>query len=148
MAKYAVDLTQAGGASFNIASIEAPGSGMRRFQLYEYNVGLSGTPADAAWSLKIQRLTATATGTSKTPQPLNPADAACVTIAKDTLSANGTLTANAFLHSVALNNRATFRWVARPDAGELIVPATANNGIEFVGVPSVAVILGAYIEEL
>lgn len=148
MAKYALDLTQAGAASFNIASIEAPGSGMRRFQLYDFSLGLSGTPADAAWSLKIQRLTATATGTSKTPQPLNSQDAAAVTIAKDTLTGNGTLTANAFLYSNAFNNRATFRWVARPDGGEIIVPATANNGIEFVGVPSVAIILGAHIEEL
>ncbi len=148
MAKYHLDLTQAGGASFNIASIEAPGTSMRRFKLYEFNVGLTGTPSDAAWSLKIQRLTATATGTSKTPQPLDPADAAAVTVAKDTLSANGTLTANAFVGpTIGLNNRATFRWVARPDMGEVVVPATANNGIEFVGAPSLAVVVGAFIEE-
>jgi hypothetical protein len=147
MAKYHVDLAQAGGASFNIASIEAPGTSMRRFKLYEYAVGLTGTPSDAAWSLKVQRLTATATGTSKTPQPLDPADAASVTIAKDTLTGNGTLTANAFLNTIGLNNRATYRWVARPDMGEIVVPATANNGIEFVGVPTLAVVVSAYIEE-
>lgn len=147
MGKYACDLTQTGGASFNIASIEAPAASMRRFRLYEFNIGLSGTPADAAYSLKIQRMTATATGSAKTPQPLDPADAACVTIAKDTLTANGTLTANAFLYSNAFNNRATFRWVARPDGGELIVPATANNGLQFVGAPTVVPIINAYIEE-
>jgi hypothetical protein len=77
----------------------------------------------------IQRCTTVPTGSAKTPNSLDPADTLATTIqAFDTVTADGTLTANAFLYQVPLNQRATLRWVAAP-YGEIIIPATANNGI-------------------
>ena len=49
-------------------------------------------------------------------------------IATNVVTADPTLTANAFLYQAALNQRATFRWVAQP-YGEILIPATASNGI-------------------
>jgi hypothetical protein len=48
----------------------------------------------------------------------------------DTITADATLTASAFLANIALNQRASFRWVAAP-YDELIIPATASNGLSF-----------------
>lgn len=86
-------------------------------------------PADNAFTFVFQRCTTAGTGAAKTPNSLDPADSLASTIVcTDTVTVDPTLTGNAFLNRIALNQRATFRWVAAP-YGELIVPATASNGI-------------------
>ena len=68
-------------------------------------------------------------GSTTTPNSLDPADTlACTIVATNVVTADPTLTANAFLYQAALNQRATFRWVAQP-YGEILIPATASNGI-------------------
>lgn len=116
--------------SVGVASLEAPGASMRRIKLYEVVAGSETAPADNVFLFEVNRSTTAATGTAVTPNALDPADAAAVSLLKENLSVQGTNTANAIPLSWALNQRATFRWVAAPGA-EIVVPATANNGLHF-----------------
>lgn len=86
------------------------------------------TPNDYSAELLVQRFTADGTGTAVTPKPLDFADPVSITTSKHTYTAEPTLTANEILLQLAMNQRATVRWVAQPGK-ELIAPATAGNGI-------------------
>jgi hypothetical protein len=128
MAKYSVRLQRTASTSASLGSLSAPGSGMRRIKIYDLIVGSEATPADNAFLFVHQRTTAAGTSTAVTPQALDPADAAAVAVAGQNHTIEPTYTSNAFLLTVPLNQRATFRWVAAP-GGELLVPATASNGV-------------------
>lgn len=110
-----------------VSSIEAPGASMRRVSIYELIFGSEATPADNVFKARLTRSTTASTGTAVTPAPLDLADAAAVTLVKENLTAEGT-TAGVELMEVPLNQRATFRWVAR-EGSELKIPATAAAGI-------------------
>ncbi len=128
MAKYSVVLQRAAAhATQAMGSITAPGSGMRRIKLYDVSFGSEATPADTAvlWTLGRCSTAGTA-GTNPTPSPLDVADGACVAVAGQAHSASPT--PGVVLMSQALNQRASFRWVAAPGS-ELVIPATASNGI-------------------
>ncbi len=60
------------------------------------------------------------------------------------LSVNPTQTASAYLLTVPLNQRATFRWVAVPGK-ELVTPATASNGAVIITPTSSAVAVTAML---
>lgn len=109
-----------------VSAIEAPGSAMRRVKIYDLIFGSEATPADNVFKARLTRSTTANTGTAVTPAPLDPADAAAVTLVKENLTVEGTLGAE--IMEVPLNQRATFRWVAR-DGSEIIIPATANAGV-------------------
>lgn len=152
MARYQCDLTRTGDPTNGVA-VYAPASGMRRAKIYDFIFaysGTSGTAADAGFVAKAQRSTAAPTGgTSKTPNPLDAADAAAVTLAMDGAVTNGTLTSNVFLATIAGNIRSTVRWVAKTDS-ELVIPATASNGIHLLtptNAATVALNWGVYVEE-
>lgn len=131
MARYGSELNKATtSTTVGVGSIEAPGTSMRRAAIYDLIFGSEATPADNAFLWEVNRSTAAATGTSVTPNPLDSADAACVTLTKENLTIQGTNTAGSVPLAIPLNQRATFRWVAAP-GGELIVPATANAGYHF-----------------
>jgi len=61
-----------------------------------------------------------------TPSPLNPADAACSAVANGIITTVGST--GVLLDAIPLNQRATYTWAGYGE-GELIVPATASNGI-------------------
>jgi hypothetical protein len=128
MGKYAAELNRTASTTLSVGSINAPGASMRRIKVYDLVVGSEATPADNAFLWQAQRCTTAGTATAVTPQPLDPADAAAVSAAAENHTVDPTLTANAVLLSLPLNQRASFRWVAAP-GGELVIPATASNGI-------------------
>jgi hypothetical protein len=102
-----------------------------RPRLYEFNLGSSGAPANQAARFAWNRISTTGTqGSGITPAPIDPGDPACVTT-----SGLGTFsvapTAGTLLFQCGLNQQATYRWLANP-GGELIMPATASNGIELL----------------
>lgn len=108
--------------------LTAAAASMRRARVYDWTLGCSAAPADNTFLHIAQRCTTAATGSALTPNALDPADSLASTIvAQNVITADATLTANAFLFNKALNQRATFRWVAAP-YGELMIPATASNG--------------------
>jgi hypothetical protein len=60
--------------------------------------------------------------------PIDPADAATEADAGENHTVEPTYTANLYLLTIPLNQRATFRWIAT-EGGRLVYPATASNGI-------------------
>lgn len=101
-----------------------------RPKIYDFVIGSPSTPTDYAASWLLRRSTTASTGgTAVVPAAIDPADPVCLTTAMIAPSMSApTLTAAMTLLQFALNQRATFRWVAAPGK-ELIAPATANNGI-------------------
>ncbi len=111
-----------------------------RVSLYDILIGASVAPADQAAHFAIKRFTAVGTeGSGFTPAPLDPADVASnADGGVGTFSVEPTYTAAKELLGISLNQRASNRWIAAPD-GELIIPATANNGLGLRSLSSTAV---------
>ncbi len=148
MAKYATNMKRTASTTASVGSINAPGSGMRRAKIIELIFGSEATPANQAFGHKVQRCTAAGTSTAGTMTALDAADAAAVTVSGFNHTIEPTYTANAILLDIALNQQATLRWVAR-EGSELVIPATANNGIGFQTptAPTSLVTISAVIEE-
>lgn len=130
MARYSIDGSQAVASpdDTTLGVAAEAGTKARRIAVYDFTVGSEATPADNALVHTAQRFTAEGTGTSVTPMPLDPADAAADATALENHTIEPTYTSNEILWKIAANQRATYRWVAAPD-GELIIPATDENGI-------------------
>lgn len=104
------------------------GAASIRVKVYDILMGSDAVASNAA-KYQIQRGTARGTqSTSVTPQALDPADPASISTWDNSWSVNPTLTANAFLWSLGLNQQVTYRWLP-PPGKELVVPATASNGL-------------------
>lgn len=129
VANYGAKLAKAiTNTAVGLGSIEAPAANMRRIAIYDLVFG-SSTAGDTQFVFELQRITTTATGTPVVPDQLDLADPASVTVAQENLTANGTLTAGVIPLSIGMNQRSTVRWACR-DGKEIIVPATANAGIQ------------------
>jgi len=132
MANYSVNNTL-GGTQQNLSSSYktivsiVAGATARRGQIYDVIFGADGTPADNALVFDISRQTAAGTATTVTAVPINPADAAFSGTATANATVEPTVTATSSVLAMALNQRATQRWVAAP-GGELVYPATNANG--------------------
>ena len=103
------------------------GTGLRA-RIYDFMIGANGVPADNALTWALMRHTAEPTATAVVPTPLDPADVAAEIVAGENATAEGTVTAGSELLELAINQRASYRWVAAP-GGELVIPAVAANGI-------------------
>lgn len=128
MAKYAVKLQRTASTSASLGIVSCSASTVRRAKLYDIILGSEATAADNPFLYVFQRATTAGTSTAITPLALDSADAAALSTAGQAHSVEPTYTAAAILLDIALNQRATFRWVAAP-GGELVIPATASNGI-------------------
>ena len=148
MARYSVLMQRTASTSLSVGGIQCPGFGQRRIKLYDWMFGSEAAPADNAFLWQVQRSTTAGTSTSVTPQPLDPADAAAVSIAGTNFTVDPTLTSGQLPLSVPLNQRASFRWVSAPGS-EIVVPASANYGLAFRTPTSsaVAVTATALIDE-
>jgi hypothetical protein len=126
--RYSVDGQRACAASApqTILGITAT-TAVRPF-IYDLLLGSSATPADNAILWYIGRYTAAGTSTAVTPQALDSGDPASTTTAGKNHTVDPTYTANAILFHLALNQRASHRWIGDPN-GPMICPATANNGM-------------------
>lgn len=143
MARYSVEMRRTASATLEVGSMTADATRPRRAKVYFATFGSEATPADNAFLWQVQRCTTQGTvGSAVTPQPLDPADAATEFDAGQAHTVNGTLTANAFLLQVPLNQRSTFRWEAGI-YGELVWPATASNGFGVLTPTSAAVVVTA-----
>lgn len=117
----------------NTQSTTAPlggitGAATVRPKIYDVLIGSSGSPADNAAEYLFQRMTTAGTSTAFTPVALDSADPASLSSSGFTYTVGPTLTANAYLLMLGMNQRQFVRWIAAPGA-ELVVPATAANGI-------------------
>lgn len=136
MAGYAVSnmlggTQQAMSSSYKtLVNLSAVTATLRRQRIVEFTVGADGTPADNAITIDVSRTTAVGTGSTVTPQPIDPADGAMGGVATVNHTAEPTVTANSRLAGWGENQRATLRWVAFPGK-ELIIPAVNANGLAF-----------------
>lgn len=115
--KTLLDITAATGATT-----------LRRCWVYDVLLGVDGTPADNAIVWKVDRQTSTGTRSAVTPPPLDFGDAAALITCGANTTIEGIITAATQLLEVAVNQRASYRWVAAP-GGELVVPATNVAGL-------------------
>src|SRR3972149_1983306 len=130
MSKYSVDAQDTNTASTTMLALD--GTTTTRGRLYDIIVGSDATPADNAWEWNIRRFAVNnGTGTAVTPNPLDMADAAAEIDGTFNHSVEPSITANSELLQVAMNQSATFRWVAAP-GGEAIIPATSDSGINLI----------------
>ena len=144
MARYAVQANRTASTTASLGTVGADATRPRRGKFYDLIFGSEASAADNPFLYIVQRCTALGTSTSVTPQPLDPADAATEADAGENHTIEPTYTANAVLLAIALNQRATFRWVA-PPGGELVYPATASNGLGIQTPTSSAVAISATI---
>ena len=133
MAKYSVNNTLAGtpqavAAAYKTLAVAASSATARRGKLYDITIGTNGTPADNFYELDISRQTVVGTGTAATPLPLDPADAAALSLGTVNLTIEPTYAAASSLLNMPGNQRVTLRWVAVPGS-ELLWPATVALGL-------------------
>lgn len=121
------------GESAAVAASETPvnliGGTTVKPGIFDIVIGCQGTAADGTAIVFVQRATTAASGGSAfTPLPLDPDSPAAIATAHVAGTTEPTYTTSGELMEIALNQRATFRWVAAPGA-ELWVPKTTANGI-------------------
>lgn len=119
----------------NTASSTAPlcnllnGSTLRRIRVFEFVIGSDATPADAACKYAWQRTTVNfGTPSAVTPTALDPGDPASLALFSAPGGTAPTITASSTIYQVAVNQRATYRFIAAPDS-EFVIPATSANGL-------------------
>lgn len=117
--KTNIDITAATGATT-----------LRRAWVYDVMFGVDGTAADNVLVYKIDRQTSTGTRTAVVPAPLDFGDAAALIVVGVATTIEPIVTATTQLIEIAVNQRASYRWVAAP-GGELVVPATNVAGLGF-----------------
>lgn len=126
MAKYAAAMARTASTTASVGTITSSAT-VRRTKIYDLTFGSEASPADNVFKWQITRCTAPGTNTGVTPSPLDPADAAALTVVGqiNTVEPTGN---TPLLFAVELNQRATLRWVAAPGS-ELVTPATSSNGV-------------------
>lgn len=141
MRRYSGSGSTAAGTNLTILQVVAVGS-TTRARIGDIIVGSDATPADIATKFRMIRGTVSGTPTvTFVPTALDPGDPASLMSARVGTFTAPTKTANSQLLEFALNQRATFRWVAVPDS-ELVIPATTDNwvGLECIssgGTPNI-----------
>ena len=143
MANFAATLARTASTTASLGTVGC-GSTAHRGKIYDFVLGSEASPADNPFLYLFQRCTALGTSTSVTPTALDSADAASLFVAGQNHTVEPTYTSGAVLERIALNQRATFRWVAAPGS-ELVWPATASNGIGIQTPTSSAVAISATV---
>ena len=133
MARYGAKASKGAAVVKTVLGLHVAAASPRRIRVFEWEFGSDAAAIiDQQVTHIAQRATTVPTGAALVPNANDPADTIASTAqAFDTVTVDGTLTANAFLKGIALNMRNSFRWQAYDRVAELIIPATANNGIAF-----------------
>jgi hypothetical protein len=128
--RYATPAFQTPNGSAYKGMVEIKGGTSHRLWFYDFLFGASGTPSDSTITYAIIRTTGVAgVGSAVVSEALDPADVATTTTNLEDLTTEAT-TAGIELFELAVNVRASYRWVAAPK-GEIVVAATANLGCAF-----------------
>lgn len=124
-----VNSAAAAGSDLGIIAVSSDGTVSPA--VYDILIGSDASPADVATEFQVNRNTTEGVGgNTLTPEPLNPIAAAASSSATGGLysTTQPVDTASTELLNIALNQRATFRWVAAPGS-ELVAINTDNSGI-------------------
>lgn len=101
---------------------------LRRCFWYEWDVSVDTAPADNVLTWKVDRQSTTGTRTAITPPPLDAGDAASLVTCGANATIEPTVTASTQLWEMAINQRASYRWIAAPGS-EIVMPATNVTGL-------------------
>lgn len=123
---FADNITLVSSATVPTAQIVATAA--VRVKLYELMIGSPSTPADQAATIAITRTSSASTGgTAVTPSPVDIGDPASLATAMVAPSMSApTLVVKVLVF--ALNQRATFRWVAAPGKEITTAASVTTNG--------------------
>lgn len=132
MPKYVVAFTKLGSDNVRqlveaLADATTPG----RLKLHDaFVANVAAVPLDTAQRFVIRRVTGSATGTSLTPRPVDPADRAALFDAEHLITADHSSfnTTPTEVMRRPVNGRASLRWTAAPGC-EIVTPATASEGL-------------------
>ena len=105
-----------------------------RPRIIEYKLSNVGAvTVDSQFEVQVKRYTAAGTTTAVTAGQTDPSDAAATLV---TFGSNATVeptyTASTTIDDTGVNPRGIYRWTAYDPSAELILPATASNGIGFL----------------
>lgn len=143
MPRYAATFTKTGSDSVQQLVEVLSTATVQRQKWYAFVVACTATPADALFSYLVKRVTASATGTSLTPSPLDLQDAACRSTSEHLITADhASFSSGAELFRAPVNHRATYQWMAS-EGRELVGPATSASGLSLgVGAVSTSTFAG------
>ena len=127
---YAVQGTQTAAAKTALTIISAATIRPRIKSFTYSNIGT--VSVDSGFEIHAKRFTAAGTTTGITPAAMDSGDPAATFTAGSNASAEPTYTASTLLKQLSVNPRSTYRWVAYEQAAEILLPATAANGVGFL----------------
>jgi len=132
-ARYSAVHETAAGTNLTLLEI-VNGDGSRRAWIYDIILGSDSLPADFAGQFDLIRGTVSGAGAAISENKLDPVEGSAIMVALGGTFTGQTKTAASAMLSIGLNQRASFRWIAKP-GGELVIPATTDAwvGIESVG---------------
>jgi len=112
-----------------------------RPRIIEYKLSNVGAvTVDSQFEVQVKRFTVAGTTTAVTPSGTDPSDpAATLFTAGSNATVEPTYTAGVIIDDTGVNPRGIYRWTAYDPSAEIILPATAANGVGFF----VAVLGGA-----
>jgi len=112
-----------------------------RSRIIEYKLSNVGAvTVDSQFEVQVKRFTVAGTTTAVTPSATDPSDpAATLFTAGSNATVEPTYTAGVVIDDTGVNPRGIYRWTAYDPSAEIILPATAANGVGFF----VAVLGGA-----
>lgn len=104
-----------------------------RSRLFDYKLSNVGAiTVDSQFEVQLKRFTAAGTTTAVTPSPTDPSDpAATLFTAGSNATVEPTYTAGVVIDDVGVNPRGIYRFTAYAPDAEIILPATAANGLGF-----------------
>jgi hypothetical protein len=125
MARFAIEMNRTASLTLPVGSVGVGST--TRFDIYDIVMGSEATPQDSIFKWSMFACSAMGTSTGVTPKALdiNNINAAAI-LGGENHTIDATPVGGSVL-AVALNQRATFRWVAAP-GGELISASTASSG--------------------
>lgn len=124
---YRIQGTQTAAAKTILTAVSAA---TVRPRLLAFNLSQVGTiSVDSNFEVTVKRFTAAGTTTAVTPAAVDSGDPAATFTAGSNASAEPTYTASTVCDDMGINPRSIFRWAALEQRDEVIMPATAANGI-------------------
>jgi hypothetical protein len=128
---YAAQGSQTAGAKTALTLVSTANGRSRLLEFIYSNVG--AVTVDSQFEVQLKRFTAAGTTTAVTPTSTDPSDpAATLFTAGSNASVEPTYTAGSVINDTGVNPRGVFRWTAYAPDSEVILPATAANGIGFL----------------
>ena len=127
---YAVQGSQSAGAKTALTLVSTANGRSRLLEFIYSNVG--AITVDSQFEVQLKRFTAAGTSTAVTPTSTDPSDpAATLFTAGSNATVEPTYTAGSVINDTGVNPRGVFRWTAYAPDAEVILPATAANGLGF-----------------